>query len=123
MDKLPPYTLGYAPDGTRCAYLGSAVDARDFIFQDVVYMFTYEWRNLLDVYIGIVTKLDSVGVVFNDVKDSYTLQPPSEFGSSVFVEWRRLLKIKERDLFCEPKSPWQNCGGRSMNPSDFVPDA
>ena len=81
MDKLPPYTLGYAPDGTRCAYLGNAVDARDFIFQDVVYMFTYEWRNFLDVYIGIVTKLDSVGVVFNDVKDSYTLQPPSEFGS------------------------------------------
>ena len=36
MDELQPYTLGHAPDGTRCAYLGGSVDARDFIFEEVL---------------------------------------------------------------------------------------
>ena len=37
MNKLQPYTLGQATDGTRYAHLGDAVDAKDFISEGVVF--------------------------------------------------------------------------------------
>ena len=123
MDEWQPYTLGHAPNGTRCAYLGNAVDARDFIFQDVVYMFTFEWRGTLDVYIGIVKSIKPNGVLFAAVDGDSNSRLRSQFGSSVFVEWRRLLKIREEMVWEEPKSLWQSCGGRSMNVLDFLADA
>ena len=49
MDELQPYTLGHAPDGTRCVYLGDAIDERDFIFEVVAYIFTYDRRGSLGV--------------------------------------------------------------------------
>ncbi len=123
MNELQPYTLGHAPDGTRCAYLGNAVDARDFIFQDVVYMFTFDWRGTLDVYIGIVKSIEPNGVLFGAVDGDSNSRLRSQFGSSVFVEWRRLLKIREETVWEETQSSWQSCGGRSMNVLDFLADA
>ena len=125
MNELQPYTLGYAPDGTRCAYLGNAVEARDFIFKDVVYRFTYDWRNCLDVYVGVVKSLDRMGVLFGAVDWPMCGRLSAQFGDTVFVEWKQLLKILEETPFdgeC-PKSPWQNCGGMSMNVSDFLANA
>ena len=124
MDELQPYTLGHAPDGTRCAYLGDAVDARDFIFEGVVYMFTYDRRGSLDVYVGVVKSIDHTGVLFGAVDgnwDAARLQ--NALLDTVFVEQKRLLKIVELIVFEDLKSPWQDCGGRSMNVLDFLADA
>ena len=122
MKKLEPYTVGYAPDGTRCAYLGDAVDARDFIFEGVVYRFIYDWRDCVDVYVGVVKSLDRTGVLFGAIDWPHCGGLPAQFGDSVFVEWKQLLKIlEERPFVGEGQtSPWQNCGGRSMKESDFM---
>ena len=123
MNELQPYTLGHAPDGTRCAYLGNAVDARDFIFEGVVYMFTYDWRGCLDVYVGVVKSIDQTGVLFGAIDGEMRSKLRHEFGDTVFVEWKRLLKIFEEMVLEGLKSPWQDCGGRSMNVLDFLADA
>ena len=121
MDELQPYTLGHAPDGTRCAYLGGSVDARDFIFEGVVYMFTYDRRGSLDVYAGVVKSIEQTGVLFGAVDREMQSKLQHDFGDTVFVEWERLLKIREEMLVEDPKSTWQDCGGRSMKKSEFVP--
>ena len=124
MTELQAYTLGHAPDGTRCAYLGDAVDARDFIFEGVVYMFTYDRRGSLDVYVGVVKSIDRTGVLFGAVNGNlHSAKLQHEFGDTVFVEWKRLLKICEEMVYEDLKSPWQDCGGRSMNVLDFLADA
>ena len=123
MDELQPYTLGYAPDGTRCAYLGDAVDARDFIFEGVVFMFTYDRRWSLDVCVGVVKSIDHTGVLFGAIDGEMQSKLRHEFGDTVFVEWKRLLKIREEMVLEDLKSPWQDCGGRSMNVLDFLADA
>ena len=123
MNDLQPYTVGHAPDGTRCAYLGDAVDARDFIFEGVVYMFTYDRRGSLDVYVGVVKSIDHTGVLFGALDGEMQSKLRHEFGDTVFVEWKRLLKIREEMVFEDLKSPWQDCGGRSMNVLDFLADA
>ena len=122
MNQLQSYTLGYAPDGTRCAYLGDAVDARDFIYEGVVYRFTYDWRNCLDVYVGVVKSLDRTGVLFGALDWPHCVGLRAQFGDTVLVEWKQLLKILEEwpHMGEGPTSPWQNCGGRSMRESDFM---
>ena len=121
MNALQPYTVGHAPDGTRCAYLGDAVDARDFIFEGVVYRLTYDRRNCLDVYVGVVKSIDQTGVLFGAIDGEMQSKLRHEFGDTVFVEWKRLLKIREEMVVDNRKSPWQACGGRSMKKLEFTP--
>jgi len=123
MDELQPYTLGDTPDGTHCAYLGDAVAARDFIFKGVAHMFTYDWRGMLDAYVGVVKSINHTGVLFGSVDGEMQSKLRHEFGDTVFVEWKRLLKIFEEMVLEGLKSPWQDCGGRSMNVLDFLADA
>jgi len=116
INELHPYTLGHAPHGTRCAYLGYAVDARDVIFGGVVYMFTYDRRGSLDTYFGVVKSIDHTGDLFGAVNGIL-----HSVGDTVFIEWKRLLKIREEIVFEDLKSSWQDFGGRSMKKSEFMP--
>ena len=120
MDKLAPYTIGLAPDGSKCAYLGETVDARDFIFEGVAYRFSRNWRGCNDVYEGLVLEISHKGVEFGAICDHSVDRFQSQFGKQVFVRWGELEKLIETTCLDIPRSPWQQCGGRSMKQSQFT---
>lgn len=69
----------------------------------------------------MVKSINHSGVLFGAVDGKMQSKLRHEFGDTVFVEWKRLLKICEEMVLENLKSPWQDCGGRSMKMSEFMP--